>query len=216
MDWIDITLPLREDYPCWPGDVPFRRKVNAVIGEKDAEFNISSICTSLHFGTHVDAPYHYRMDGKKVDELDLDLLIGPCRVVEIEREDGSIGIEDLKGKVPPGTLRLLVKSSNSRRIHDRCFHSDYIAFSPESIRWLLELGVRLLGLDYYSIGPFSGEGGVVHRLFFQKNDSVALEAVDLSKVEPGEYHLVCLPMKVYGADGAPARVLLGSLTSRRT
>lgn len=212
MEWIDITLPLREDYPCWPGDVPFHRRINAVIGESGAEYNISSISTSLHFGTHVDAPYHFRNDGKKVDELDLNLLIGPCRVVEIEREEGSISVKDLKGKVPPGTLRLLVKSSNSRRIHDRCFHFDYIAFSPESISWLLEQGVRLLGLDYFSIGPFNSEGGVVHRLFFQRNDSVAVEGVDLRGVEQGEYYLICLPMKVHGADGAPARVLLGRMS----
>ncbi len=209
MNWIDITLPMREDYPCWPGDAPFQRRVNAVIGKEGAEFNLSSICTSMHFGTHVDAPYHFRIDGKRVEELDWNLLIGPCRVVEVERVEGNISIEDLKEKVPPDTVRLLVKTANSRRIHDREFHQDYIAFSPESIRWLLGQGVRLLGIDYYSIGPFTSEGSLVHRLFFQNNDTVALEAVDLTAVKPGEYQLICLPLKVSGADGAPARVLLG-------
>jgi arylformamidase len=207
--WTDITLPVREEYPAWPGDRPFQRRVDAVIGE-GSDCNLSSISCSVHFGTHLDAPYHFIAGGRSVEQLDLGLLIGDCLVVEVAREAGIIEVADLQGLVPAGTLRLLVKTINSLRVNDRVFHTDYLAFSPKAVTWLLEQGVRLLGLDYYSIGPFGDVGETVHQIFFRDHQTIAVEGIDLGLVSPGEYQLICLPMKLVGADGAPCRLVLGT------
>lgn len=209
MNWIDVTLPMSSQCPGWPGDTPFRHSFDAVIGVDGSELNLSSIQCGVHFGTHLDAPYHFLENGLKIDEIPLDWLVGPCLVVGLERQQGMIMVTDLEGKVPAGTSRLLVKTCNSDYIKEADFRYDYLAFSPEAAGWLADRGVRLLGLDYFSIGPWESYGVLTHQVFFKNNNTVALEGVDLSLVEPGEYHIICLPMKIKGSDGAPARVLLG-------
>lgn len=208
MKWIDITLPMEEGRPCWPGDTPFAHRVTRQIGKDGSNANVSTIECSVHFGTHLDAPYHFIPDGKKVEELDLNLLIGPCQVVEVPAAGVHIDLEALKKAVAPGVKRLLIKTSNSRIIHDREFHRDYVALSAEAGSWLIQQGIRLVGLDYFSIGAY-GDTKDVHTIFLGNNDTVALEGVDLSNVQPGMYYLICLPMKIAGAGGAPVRVLLG-------
>jgi len=207
MKWIDVTLSMGDQMPCWPGDQPFQREIQAEIG-KGGPCNLSRISTGLHAGTHVDAPFHFIADGKRVDELDLELLMGPCRVIELPLHKKTIEKQDLEALVPKGTTRLLVKTANGGLLHQKEFYKDFVAFSPAAIEWLLEQGVRLLGIDYLSIAPY-GDDGTVHRLFLRSNETVALEGLDLTEVKPGHYYLICLPMKVQGADGAPARVLLG-------
>lgn len=208
MPWIDVTLPIDEQHPSWPGDPPFVHHITAILGEKGCNYNLSRMDISTHFGTHVDAPFHFVADGKTVDELDADLLVGPCVVVEALSAVRLVMPSDIDGQVPNGTKRVLIKTINSERyLHDGRFHEEFVALSPESVQLLLSRGVRLIGIDYYSIAPYDNPT-LVHTLFLGHGCTVALEAVDLSRVSAGEYDMICLPMKVRGASGAPARVLL--------
>jgi len=208
MSYIDVTLSVDERRPAWPGDPPFVHHITAVIGKHGSECNLSSVEMSTHFGTHVDAPYHFITDGKTVDELDLNLLVGPCVVVEALKAERLVSPADLEGQVPVGTERVLIRTINSERyLHDTQFHEEFVALSKECVQYLVSLGVRLIGIDYYSIAPYD-DPVPVHTLFLGLGDTVALEAVDLSGVRAGMYELVCLPLKIKGAGGAPARVLL--------
>ena len=209
MKWIDITLPMEEGRPNWPGDIPFAHHITRQIGKDGSHANVSTIESSVHFGTHLDAPYHFIADGKKIDELDLNVLIGPCQAVEVPSAGVHVDLEALKRTVVPGVKRLLIKTDNSQRIHDREFHKNFVALSPQAARWLIDQGIKLVGIDYFSIGPY-GDTKDVHHIILGPNDTVALEGVDLSKVDPGFYYLICLPMKIKDAGGAPVRVLLGA------
>ena len=176
MKWIDITLPMEEGRPNWPGDIPFAHRVTREIGRDGSNANVSTIESSVHFGTHLDAPYHFIADGKRIEELDLNLLIGPCQVVEVPSVGVHVDLEALKRAVAPGVKRLLIKTSNSQRLKDGEFHKDFVALSPESAQWLIDQGIKLVGIDYYSIGPY-GDTKDVHHIFLGPNDTVALEGV---------------------------------------
>ena len=209
MNWIDATLPMRRETVHWPGH-PLYTITDMMSMEKGEVMNVTAISMCSHFGTHVDAPRHYVADGTPVDQLRLDILVGPCRVVEYTGKEhipaSYIQELDLRG-VP----RLLIKTSNSAILGRPEFHEDYIALTPEATRELVERGVKLLGVDGYSIGPYDPSLGMpVHSIFLGAGpDQVAIEEVDLSKVEPGDYQLITLPMKLTGLEAAPARVLLG-------
>ena len=170
--------------------------------------NCARMSLSVHFATHCDAPYHFLAGGKTVDRIEPEFLVGPCLVVALPEVERLIEPEHLAGKVPEGTMRLLVKTRNGAILRDRVFHEDFVAFSVAGVRWLVERGVRLLGFDYFSIAPFRGEQAPVHAAFLSAGGLV-IENVDLSSVEPGLYELCCLPLRIEGSGGAPARVLLG-------
>lgn len=211
MSYIDITLPIDSSHPAWPGDPPFVHHITAAIGKEGSLYNLSRMDISTHFGTHVDAPFHSIANGKTVDELSMDLLVGSCVVAEALEADRLIRPSDLDSQVPQGTARVLIKTINSERyLHDSQFHEEFVALAPESIDFLVSRGVRLIGIDYYSIAPFD-DPVTVHTMFLGLGDTIALEAVDLCRVSAGQYRLICLPMKVKGASGAPARVLLESI-----
>lgn len=207
MKWIDISLTLSENLPSWPGQKSFVRKITAKIGE-NSDCNLSRFCSSTHFGTHVDVPYHFIENGKKLDEMPLEHFVGKCQVIELQHTENLIEIKDLENKIEDNITRLLVKTDNSRIINDSKFHEEFTAFSAASCRWLVNKGVNLLGIDYFSIGPFD-EGKETHKAFLENNKTVAVEGLNLRQVNPGFYQLVCLPLKIKGSDGAPARVILG-------
>ena len=208
MSWIDVTLPIDESHPAWPDDRPFVHEITAVIGEKGSVCNLSAMHISTHFGTHVDAPFHFIPDGTTVDKLDVDLLVGSCVVAEAMDADPLVMPADLEGQVADGTTRVLIKTINSERyLHDQVFHKEFVALSAEAVEWLLAKGVRLIGIDYYSIAPYSNPMPV-HRLFLGRGDTVALEAVDLSKANAGTYDIICLPFPARDASGSPAWLLL--------
>lgn len=206
MRWLDVSVPLTEQRPMWPGDEPFRYEETQTIAAGD-EANCARMSLTVHCGTHVDAPYHFVPGGKTIEQLEPDLLVGPGRVVFLPEVETLIEPGHLEGAVPEGTLRLLVKTRNSARVCDRVFHTDYVAFSEASARWLVERGVRLLGFDYYSIAPYENQPPA-HVAFLGAGGAV-IENVDLREVDPGEYEVLCLPLKLAGSGGAPARVLLG-------
>ena len=200
----DITLPLSAELPVYPGDPPVEIApwLSMVDG---AAANVSRLTLSTHSGTHIDSPRHFSDTGLPVDEIPLELLIGKALVVEIAgtREIGRKELERLRIK---GFERLLLKTDNSELWKGSEFTPDFAALSVDGARYLLEAGVRLVGIDYLSIESVEGDGEV-HRILLD-NGVLILEGLNLAEIIPGEYELICLPLKIKGGDGAPVRALL--------
>jgi arylformamidase len=210
MGWIDISVSISPALPVWPGDpaIELERLASIEAGE---EANISRLASGVHIGTHVDAPKHFLDEGGTVEALSLEALIGPAEVVEISGS-ATIDAEALAGAdIPGGCQRLLLKTSNSQlwsRI-EAGFQKDFVAVDDSGAGWLVDHGLRLVGIDYLSIAPW-GAAGPTHRTLLRAG-VVILEGIDLRQVAPGSYQLVCLPLKLVGSDGAPARAVLESI-----
>jgi len=200
----DITVPLSPDIPVYPGDPIFSVESCSSIADGD-HTNLSRITLGSHSGTHIDPPYHFNNAGVRVDELALEVLIGKALVVEFPGVK-EIGRNELERYRIEGTDRLLLKTDNSRLWQEREFREDYAALTAEGARYLLEAGVKLVGIDYLSIEAFHGSGEV-HRTLLDQGILV-LEGLNLSDIKPGHYQLICLPLKLKGGDGAPVRALL--------
>jgi arylformamidase len=200
----DITVPLSAELPAYPEDPPVViTPWNSISGGDIANVSQLSLCS--HSGTHIDAPRHFLDSGAPVDQLPLGLLVGKALVVEI-RGVKEIGRQELERLHVKGAERLLLKTDNSKLWSRAEFVKEYAALSLEGARYLLEAGVKLVGIDYLSVESFEGDGEV-HRLLLG-NGIPILEGVNLSDVAPGEYELICLPLKIQGGDGAPVRALL--------
>jgi arylformamidase len=205
MTLYDITLPIDDTLPVWPGD-----QRPALTGERDADgVRTSELACSAHTGTHIDAPSHGIDGGNDVDAIPLDTLVGPALVIQIADEVQSICPELLAAyRIPEGTKRLLLKTRNSRLYaHGPAFVEDYTALTPEGARWIRDRGIRLVGIDYLSIQPYHSSGFRTH-LTLLEADIVILEGLRLTDVPPGKYELFCLPLKLVGSDGAPVRAIL--------
>jgi arylformamidase len=208
MKTYDITLPISPSMPVWPGDPSV---VLELVSSMDAgaHDNVSRLACSVHTGTHVDAPHHFLNDHRTVEGLSLDVLIGPAQVIQIPDEIDLITAEILeKAAIPIGTSRLLLKTRNSRLWErgEEDFVKDFVALSEDGAGWLVSFGVELVGIDYLSIAPFK-HSLVAHQVLLEPG-IVILEGLDLSAVPPGAYSLYCLPLKLVGSDGAPARAIL--------
>jgi arylformamidase len=204
----DISLTVTPDLPVWPGDptIVLERVSKMEEGEHN---NVSQMALSVHVGTHVDAPYHFIADGKTIEHLKLDVLIGPAQVVEIPGDGALITASDLQqAGIEAGTERVLLKTRNSEywKKSGLPFQKDFAALSPDGAAYLVERGVRLIGIDYFSIAPF-GDSVPTHRALLGA-EVIVLEGVDLSQIPAGHYQLYCLPLKLGGSDGAPARAIL--------
>ena len=211
MEWIDLSLPMRSSTVHWPGH-PRYTVEDMMSMEEGAVMNVTSFAMCSHFGTHIDAPRHYVNSGTAVDELPADVLIGPCRVVSFNGP-GHISKDFIETVDLEGVTRLLIRTRNSEFINLPEFREDYIALTQEAAKLLVEKGVRLLGVDGYSIGPFEPEEGVpVHQIFLGAGpEQVAIEEIDLSNVDAGDYKIIALPMRLTGLEAAPARVMLGKI-----
>lgn len=202
----DISLPVSEKLPMWPGDplISMLRSKSILNGDP---CNLTMITMGVHSGTHIDAPCHFVENGRTVDAIALQTCIGPCQVIEVTGR--LIEKEDLLEHDFNGQNRILFKTSNSMRWKNRenQFHPDYVALSPEAAEYLVENKVVLVGIDYLSIEAFNAIGNPVHDLLL-KSDVVILEGLDLSEVAEGMYELISLPLKLVGSDGAPARAIL--------
>jgi arylformamidase len=205
--WLDVTVPIRNQMVHWPGD-PGVELIQTKHVERGDPATVSKLSLGVHTGTHVDAPVHFIPKTSGVDELDLNSVIGIARVIEIEDRE-SVKPEELRRHhLQPGE-RLLLKTRNS----EECWNSDvfvpsYVYLSLEAARYVAELNLRTIGIDYLSIGG-GGEGAAIHRTLLERRICV-IEGLRLSGVKPGEYDLICLPLRIQGGDGAPARVLLRS------
>lgn len=203
--WIDVSVPVRSGMVHWPDNPPIEL-VRIMDMAKGDPANVSRLSLGVHTGTHVDAPVHFVADGAGVDAIPLDQLLGEARVVEVG--DGpSIGASQLSAVDPRPGERLLLKTRNSARgwKTDR-FLADFVHLSLDGAALLAERQVRTVGIDYLSIAGMD-EGVPTHVALLEKGICI-IEGLDLSSVEPGSYELICLPLRLSGADGAPARVLL--------
>lgn len=201
--WIDITIPLVAGLGTWPGDPRLRLRRLADLGRGDS-CNLSAVSLCAHAGTHLDAPLHYLAGGAAVDQAPPELLMGAAQVVEAAAA-GSIGSDAIPAEPAP---RLLFKTRNShRRWWTEPFREDFAALSLDAARALAGLGARLVGIDGPSIGPWGQEGDEVHRLLLGAGIWI-LEGLDLSAAAPGACQLICLPLRLAGAEAAPARAFL--------
>jgi arylformamidase len=207
MTLYDLTLTISEDLPVYPGDPPIRLSRLSSIDQGE-EANLTYLSSTVHIGTHVDAPDHFLGDGRTVDKIPIDLMVGESLLIELPSK-GSITRADLQeASIPSGTRRLLLKTSNSRWWEEGLldFREDFIALEQDAAELLVALGIELVGVDYLSVAPYH-DPGPTHRTLLEAGILI-IEGLDLSRVLPGSYRLYCLPLKIRGADGAPARVLL--------
>lgn len=206
----DVTLSLRADMPTWPGEQGPRIEPLKRMARGDSS-NVSLVSFGNHTGTHVDPPLHFVEGGGSVDRLPLESLVGPCRVIAYDEED-HISQKWLEGAgIPRGAERLLFRTRNSLRWTDTSapFDEGFIALDETAAHWCVRHGAKLVGVDYLSVEPF-GSGRIGHpvHLALLRAGVVIVEGLDLGAVGPGDYELVCAPLKLLDGDGAPARVFL--------
>ncbi len=202
----DVTVPISNDLPVYPGDPVV--EVSPLMALESGDIAaVSRLCCSTHAGTHLDPPAHFIAGGLTVDQLSLDWLIGPCRVLDTGTID-VITADWICRQPLEGVRRLLFKTRNSHLWRDgKNFRSDYVYLDPEAARWLVLAGIGLVGIDYLSIERYDFDQPETH-LALLENGVIIVEGLDLLDVPPGDYELICLPLKIRAGDGAPARVLL--------
>jgi arylformamidase len=202
MELIDITVPIRDGMFVYDGDptVTLTRVKSIEAGEVA---NISRLDFGVHSGTHIDAPLHFIEGAPAAEKLPLEPLLGEAHVVDATGVRGVLDAAALRGlELPDGAERLLFKTPNSELWERGAFSHDFVHLTGDGAQLLLDRGVRLVGLDYLSVGDPDA-----HRVLLGAG-VVAMEGLDLRAVEPGSYRLVCLPLKIVGSDGAPARAVL--------
>ncbi|HPA47907.1 MAG TPA: cyclase family protein [bacterium] len=207
---IDITVSLRNETVVWPGDTPFKRVVEHSF-EDGSSYVLSHLLMTAHAGTHVDAPLHIVEGGKSVEKLDPGIFIGPCRVV-LHEKDRHIDSGDIDKMHLDGVERVLFRTRNSQLWDVPSFREDYVALTVSAAEKLVDLEVKLVGLDYLSIGPFGEEDEEIHRILLG-NQVIVMESLDLRNAEPGDYELIALPLKIVGGEAAPVRAVLRSPAS---
>ncbi|WP_299024549.1 cyclase family protein [uncultured Thermanaerothrix sp.] len=204
----DISLTIGPDLPTWPSDPSVHiERVSKI--EEGANANVSKVEMGLHTGTHLDAPYHFLPDGARLESLSLDVLIGSAQVVEVPETFGEITAEVLKNlPLAGGAQRVLFKTRNSRfwAQGEREFRTDFVGITQDGAEYLVEQGVRLVGVDYLSVAPYK-RSRPTHEVLLRAG-VVIIEGLDLSQVAPGLYQLICLPIKFQGVEGGPARAIL--------
>jgi arylformamidase len=196
MEIYDVSVPVRQGMVTYPGDPTVKLERAASIAGGDV-VNLTRIDFGLHSGTHVDAPVHFIDGAAGVDSVPLDVLVGPCEVVEVP--DLSV---DSVARVPDGVERVLFKTPNSELWARDDFAAEFAHLEGEAARLLVERGVRLVAVDYLSVGDEEAHHALLGA------GVVPVEGLDLRGIAPGPYELVCLPLRVVGADGAPARAIL--------
>jgi len=204
-EWIDVSVPIYAGMVHWPGDPPVEISQPMHLDRGDV-CTVSRLALGMHTGTHVDAPNHFLRGAKSVDSLSLGAMMGPARVIEI-LETATIGEAELSGRGIERRDRILLKTSNSTRCWNTDqFVPDFAHLTLDGAAHLVDVGVRTVGIDYLSIGR-GDEGPAVHRALLGA-EILIVEGLNFSGVEPGDYDFVCLPLKIRGGDGAPARALL--------
>jgi arylformamidase len=206
--WRDVSVPIRDAMVHWPGDPPVEvgRRLSLENGDPA---NLTAVSMSAHTGTHMDAPLHFIADGAAIDDLPLDAVMGPARVIEIA-DPTEIGADELRRHEPRAGERLLLKTANSAHSWwEQGFNERFVHIEPAAAELLAGVGVALVGVDYLSVGGMEG-GAETHRHLLGAGIWI-IEGLELSSVAAGDYELICLPLRLVGADGAPARALLRAL-----
>ena len=205
MPLIDVSVPLDAQTPTYPHNTPFSLEAIKRIARGDSS-NVSTLHMSAHAGTHVDAPRHFFDDRPGTEALPLDLLIGRVRLVQVDTRTG-ITAEDLQPFDLGGDIRVLIKTRNSSFWGSPDFHEDYVGVTASGATHLVERGIKVVGVDYLSVEQFKNTGKPAHHTLLGAG-VIVIEGLDLREVDPGLYEMFCLPLRVIGSDGAPARVVL--------
>ena len=204
----DISLTISPALPTWPGD-PGLELEQFESMDKGAHVNVTKISTSVHMGTHVDAPHHFLNDGRTVEGLALDVLTGPCYVAQLPDGIEAITADVLdRTEISAEMKRILFGTRNSHlwARGETGFQTDFVAITEDGAEWLVERAVQLVGVDYLSVAPY-GDSDPTHHVLL-KAGVVVVEGLNLSNVMRGFSELYCLPLKIAGCDGAPARAIL--------
>jgi arylformamidase len=192
----------------WPGDDPPYHEFTSHTDRGDPS-TVSRWTLSAHTGTHVDARMHFIPGGWTIESLELSRTVGPCLVVDLTHVEKRIERADLEAAGIAGQVRVLLKTRNSslELLSRSEFEEGYVGISQEAAEYLVEIGTETVGVDYLSVEPFEDKEFNTHHTLLGA-DLVILEGLLLTEVEPGEYFLVCLPLKLAGSDGSPARAIL--------
>jgi arylformamidase len=204
--WIDISLPVTAGMARWPGDPEIRVERLASIGP-DSFCNLTAISMCAHTGTHMDAPLHFIDGGAAMESMPLDAVIGPARVIEISGPE-KVARHELERHALRRGERILLKASNSTRLWKTGrFIEDFVYIAQDAADYMAAAGIRTVGIDAYSVGGFRHDLLETHVSLLAAGIWI-VEGLMLEHVTPGEYEFICLPMKLIGADGAPARAVL--------
>ncbi len=205
---IDISVTLDEHLPIWPGSPGFELQLLEE-REDGAGVRVSGLKCDVHTGTHIDAPLHFIPDGATVDQISLEATVGRAAVVRIPDSITNITASTLDELgLPKGVTRVLFRTKNSDfwTDHGSIFQPEYAALSPGAAAWIVEHDIRCVGVDYLSVQNYE-DGPETHEVLLREG-VVIIEGLNLSGVSPGIYELLCLPLKLAGSEGAPARVAL--------
>jgi len=204
--WMDVSVPLKNGMVHWPGDKPFQRGYTESIDRGD-QANVSEMSGSVHTGTHMDAPAHFINGAPSIESIPLDACIGPARVIRIEDPE-LIRIAELEKHDIRKGERVLFRTANSDHVWKTdVFQTTFVHIPADTAKWLADTGVMTVGVDYLSVGGYQSDGAETHRNLLGAGVWI-IEGLVLTGVEPGEYDLLCLPLKIVGSDGAPARAAL--------
>ncbi len=209
--WMDISYPLSEGMIYWPQDpVPPDIKTHSSTSE-EGTITMSQMTINTHHGTHIDAPRHFFPDGTSIDEMPLTAIMGPARVIEI-KDTHQIRPEELTGHNILAGERILFKTINSSYYKQGKFIEDFVHITKDSAQFLAEKGVSVVGIDYLAVGSFRDRPSLieVHRILLGHGIWI-LEALDLSGATPGNYEIICLPIKIKQGDAAQARAIIRPL-----
>jgi arylformamidase len=202
----DISVPIRSGGLVYPGNPEIEISLQQAVA-KGAGANVSFVRFGSHTGTHADAARHFFDDGQTVDKIPLERLIGPALLLSFSDDVRAVGAAELRQHDLKGRKRILLRTRNSALLSQREFARDYTYLAPDGAQYLVDNGVELVGIDYLSIEQFHSGHHKTHRTLLERS-VVILEGLDLSVPAPGEYELICLPLRIEGCDGAPARAVL--------
>jgi arylformamidase len=203
----DVSVPITNTMPVWPSDPPVTLTPKSHLSSDGTHtVHLTKIDMGSHTGTHIDAPWHFIENGRKLNEIPLARLVGPAVVVLLENRK-SISKADLEPIDRLGCDRVLLKTENSKYWADGTFHEHFVYLEPDGAQYLVDKHVGLVGIDYLSIDQFKSVKHPSHFVLLG-NDVAILEGLNLSQIEPGRYHMIALPLNLQEADGAPTRVIL--------
>lgn len=205
-NWIDISVPVSNGIVHWPGDPPFHIE-RALDQAKGDTATVSRMTLGVHTGTHMDAPLHFIQGGRTIDQMPLDATVGRARVIQID-DPKSIKREELLPQAISAGERILFKTANSAKAWSSGkFEENFVFISQDAARYLAECGILCVGVDYLSVGGFHEDGPETHHALLGAGIWI-IEGLNLKAIEPGEYELACLPLRLVGSEGAPARAIL--------
>lgn len=201
MQIFDISMPISMAIQRWPGSPPV-----ILEGKQVGSSYTTMLSMGLHTSTHIDFPYHFIPQGKRQDDYTLDRFIGMTRVIEIESST-TIRVRDLVNKKINQVDKILFKTRNSKLWGENDFSTDFVGLDNDAAQYLVDCGVKLVGIDYLSIQPYDAVDDSVHNILLN-NDVLILEGINLCNIEAGNYHLYCCPLNIVGVEASPVRALL--------